>query len=388
MPPSLVLALLASASVSLEPSAAARELEPLLAQELGSLAALTSTSAHVVRLRELDAHLALELRTAGGEPLLVRSFALEAGRAAALRGVVVAIVQALAVEAAESRAPTDRGVDADASTRADAAAASSTPPAREVVPPRPPEPDPLRRPPTGPPDTRGAPTRDLARAEAPEREAVASDATATDLAEPDASDRAASDGVSVGTFPEGLSLGLSGGVVVAAGPQLLLELDARWPLLPTLALGVSVGAHGLLCCTTTDALGGGAPGLRRALGRAEGLVLVAWRPLTLGPLELGAAGGVGAVWQSLEATPLTFVGTAATHALDLWSPAARLALEASLRLGPPWSGGTIGWTLGLGAELSGALSTGLPVGFPGQGLTVDTGILHPFVYLRVQLGLL
>ena len=56
-------------------------------------------------------HLALELRTAGGEPLLVRSFALAAGRAAALRGVVVAIVQALAVEATESRAPTERMID-------------------------------------------------------------------------------------------------------------------------------------------------------------------------------------------------------------------------------------------------------------------------------------
>jgi hypothetical protein len=370
MPPSLVLALLASASVSLEPSAAARELAPLLVQELGDLAASTSTTAHFVSLRELDAHLALELRTAGGEPLLVRSFALAAGRAAALRGVVVAIVQALAVEASTAPAVaatgTDRRPTVDAGPDRDAAAPTD-----------------VQRPPAAPPGTRDAATRDLApteELEAPELAVVAPD--------PITSEAAALDGATGGAFPAGLSLGLSGGVVVAAGPQLLLEVDARWPLTPTLALGASLAAHGLLCCTTTDALGGGTPGLRRELRRAEALVLVAWQPLALGPLELGVAGGVGGVWQSLEATPLTFVGSAPTHALELWSPAARLALEATMRVGPAWSPGTIAWTLGLGAELSGGLSTGLPSGFPGQGLTVETGIIHPFAYLRAQLGLL
>lgn len=382
MPPSLVLALLASASVSLEPSAATRELAPLLVQELGSLAALTSTSAHVVRLRELDAHLALELRTARGEPLLARSFGLEAGRAAALRGVVVAIVQALAVEAAESRASTERGADAPATRDAPdarAAAAATVAPTPSEGPRSPVGPraglaaddEVAARAPPSPPEPRPA-------ARAPDVEPVAVDG-------PVAPGPAA---VEPGRFPAGLTLGLAGGVVVAGGPQLTLELDARWPLTPALAVGAALGVHGLLCCTTTDTLTGGTPGLERTLRRGEALVIAAWHPLALGPLELGAAAGAGVVWQSLEATPLTFVGTAPTHALELWSPAARLALEVSLGLGAPWSAGAVGWTLGLGAELSGALSTGLPAGFPGQGLTTDTGIIHPLGYLRVQLGLL
>lgn len=374
MPPSLVLALLASASVSLEPSAAARELAPLLVQELGGLAALTSTTAHVVRVRELDAHLALELRTASGEPLLVRRFALEAGRAAALRGVVVAIVQALAVEGSTTPPALPPG---EASRPPDPSREVEVPPADRAEPADARLPPPTPRAPTT--DARDVAARVPTRTEAPELDA------ATDGVPPD---MAATDTASAGTFPAGLALGLSGGVMAAAGPQLLLEVDARWPITPTLALGAALAAHGLLCCTTTDTLGGGTPGLRRALRRAEALVLMAWHPLVLGPLELGAAGGFGAVWQSLEATPLTFVGSAPTHALDLWSPAARLALEVSLSSGPRWSAGTVGWTLGLGAELSGALSTGLPAGFPGQVLTTDTGIIHPFAYLRVHLGLL
>jgi hypothetical protein len=275
MPPSLVLALLASASVSLEPSAAARELAPLLVQELGGLAALTSTTAHVVRVRELDAHLALELRTASGEPLLVRRFALEAGRAAALRGVVVAIVQALAVEGSTAPPALPRG---EASRPPDPSREVEVPPADRA------EPADARLPPPAP---RAPTTRDTAtRTEAPELDA-ATDGVPSDMA---ATDRAAPDTASAGTFPAGLALGLSGGVMVAAGPQLLLEADARWPITPTLALGAALAAHGLLCCTTTDALGGGTPGLRRALRRAEALVLLAWHPLVLGPLELGAAG--------------------------------------------------------------------------------------------------
>ncbi len=345
----LALAVIAAATLSVEPTPEAAELRAMLVAELGAAVVVDEGGALRVGLRTREAALELEIHEARGERVLARRFELAEGRAAAMRGVVVAIARA--VEATTPVAPSGDATPPVAAPRA-------AEPRPRIVPvdAAPSGGEPIPQAPPAPPPTDAA----VADPIAPAPRAPAD----TDAPAP----------------PLWLRLGAGLGGPIAS-PQLDLELAARLLLGERLDVGLAAGAQGLLCCTFAQPLASGADGQESELVRVRALATAALALVELGPLELSLQGGAGLLWQSLSTTPVAFAGGAPTHTLEGWSALGRLGAV----LGGPLGGELWRWRLEAGLDAHGALSATLPEGFPGRGEPLDTGFLSPFARLMIEL---
>jgi hypothetical protein len=302
MIPAVVWAVVAATGVWVAPAPDAEALRQMLADELGAeRVVVEEEAAFRVQVEARGAWLALEVRDAArGEVVAAREFDLGGGRAAALRGVVLAI-------------------------------------ARAIEPPTTPDPPPAAAP-----------------------------------AAPQPSSASGWVGVTAGitTTPD--------------TPQLELEVSARAALSPEISLGLRAGLAGLGCCALGSELDSGEPGLSADLLRVQALVLGTVRLLELGELELALALGGGLAWQRLTVVPVGFEGDEEPqHIVEGLSAVGRAGVD----VGGLGGGGRWRWSVSAGADLHGALSSELPLGFPGRAGGIDTSIISPFIHLGLELRL-